>query len=274
MSSVPAAAVMKSTAWAVPIFWMVERGSTGSSATPVTTSCSGGDGDDVLDGGADDDELRGGKGFDYYLVGEGHDQIIDEDGEGMVLYKQLEDGKLKLLPVAGSFVRQSDGSFRFLGDASIKATHNSPLTLYLPGGATVVVQDHDNGDLGVNLVETIVTSTAYNEIATLVSVLTWLLHITSGAPTSIDAPSTADRIVAELPQSILATGSGRNGIYGLLHGGGGDDRIEANDDRDVLFGESGNDILIGSSGHGLIGNGSTALLDTPGADFLSGGARR
>lgn len=105
----------------------------------------GGGGNDLLDGGAGDDILEGGEGFDIYIVGQGKDKIIDSDGRGIVL-----DGSGEV--IAGQFVGQAGGTYTFVANSNITATQNSPLTITLPGGAQVVVENYDRSAVTLGIV--------------------------------------------------------------------------------------------------------------------------
>lgn len=108
----------------------------------------GNGGNDVLDGGTGNDIMYGGRGYDTYIIGEGIDQIIEEDGQG-----EVRDGNGRR--IAGQFVGQGGGTYTFVADRKVTATKNSPLTLYLPGGAQVIIENYDRaaGSFGIGLAD-------------------------------------------------------------------------------------------------------------------------
>ncbi|HYC44897.1 MAG TPA: hypothetical protein VED01_05370 [Burkholderiales bacterium] len=170
----------------------------------------GKDGNDTLIGGKGDDILLGGTGFDTYVIrpGDGNDRIIDDDGRGIVI-----DASGKT--ISGAFVRQGN-QYISVADPNISATVNSPLTLHLPDGSSVIVENFVNGGFGIQLLP---------------------------EPTQ---PSSAVTKQGTTGNDLLLAASGQD----VIEASSGDDFLTATTGNDVLRGGVGTDFLqIGSGSH-------------------------
>ncbi|MCI0401704.1 MAG: hypothetical protein L0Z68_10510, partial [Gammaproteobacteria bacterium] len=114
----------------------------------------GGSGIDTLDGGASDDILVGGTGKDVYILrtGGGNDRIYDEDGVGFITFIDNYNNQVTLSLTADAVPGEPNRwRSRYPGGGEIIYTMNSPLTIRLPDGTSIVVGDFSNGQLGIDL---------------------------------------------------------------------------------------------------------------------------
>jgi Ca2+-binding RTX toxin-like protein len=197
----------------------------------------GGEGADVLVGGLNDDTLKGGKGIDTYIVGQGKDTIIDEDGQGVIV-----DGAGHR--IAGLFLKKG-GQYVFTDDSTIVATKTAALTISLSNGATVVLNDFRQGQLGITLAEP------------------KQVKLQPAAPTTLVSGSEflADRLVAS-PGGATLEGKGGSDF---LIGGAGNDRLIGGDGNDWLSGNLGNNRMEA-------GAGADVIILGQGEDYADGGA--
>ncbi|MGR2691047.1 calcium-binding protein, partial [Pelomicrobium sp. P1] len=257
----------------------------------------GGAGEDTLVGGAGEDRLEGGAGFDTYVVGSGRDAIFDADGQGVV-----KDGAGRV--IAGTFVKQGT-QYVFLADAGITATRNSPLTITLSGGASVVIEDYEEGALGIHLregaqpSETVIAGdqdlAAPHDYLAGVPDATVGYHWKAGVGDDVVNPKSLadDRIEGNEGSDVLAGSNGNDELYGAdrvelvdflaqsqnaariegrgdwLSGGLGDDLLVGGHRDDVLMGGGGRDLLVGGGGDDVI-DGDDNFLPTR-SGFYDGG---
>ena len=186
----------------------------------------GGAGNDTLNGGAGNDTMVGGAGLDTYYV-DGNDRIIDSDGKGIILGK---DGKA----IAGAFIKQDDGSYQWAKDTQVTATKNSPLTIALPDGSTVVIEDYINeGDFGINLLDAPVDPTTTN------SIIGDLQPILSNGQLQYDSLG-----------NVITNSNQSPDREDMLYDSAGNDRIEAKGGNDTIWANNGgNDWLLGGTGN-------------------------
>lgn len=205
----------------------------------------GGAGNDTIYGGTGNDVMIGGQGIDTYIV-EGNDRIIDSDDKGIVRDKNGHE-------IAGIFIKQADRTYQWTNNTQVTATKNSPLTLYLPDGSTVVIENQaNNGDFGIHLLDTPtepqITNTIVGDLAPMD-----IDPITAGIQTGYDAlgnlitgpnsePNRADYLYDSAGNDRIE-GRGGNDVINAdkggndyLDGGLGDDIIQAGDGSDVLYG--------------------------------------
>jgi Ca2+-binding RTX toxin-like protein len=109
----------------------------------------GGSETDVLIGGPGTDQLRGGSGKDYYVLNPGEtgaDIIVDPDRDNVVLF----DGQVVAFGYKnGESWNSPDGKLTF--------TLNSPLTISDASGASVIIENWQDGDFGIYLKDALVT---------------------------------------------------------------------------------------------------------------------
>jgi hypothetical protein len=210
----------------------------------------GGEGKDTLIGGSGADRLVGGNGFDTYIV-EGNDRIIDSDGKGIVKDK---NGKV----ITGAFIKQADGSYKWVSNSQVTATKNSPLTLYLPDGSTVVIEDFaDNGDFGIHLLDVPDSPQTNNTIVGDLSPLDF----------DPDAEGIQSRI-DEWGNVITDPGNPDPNKEDILYDTTGNDRIEGKGGDDYIEAKRGGDEwLLGGDGSDIINS-----WNRTGTDIIEGGA--
>ncbi len=277
-------------------------------------SLAGGDGADILDGGTHDDrldgglladQLRGGSGYDTYVVraGEGKDTIVDSDARGRIDYI---DASGRTLAIAGVGLVDRAAANRWsvlVGrDVEVVATRNSPLTLTLPDGTQVVVDDDRAGALGLTLLADIPDQATTNTIAGDGNSDKRDTIIGTAVNDRIDAGADTDTVLGGLGADRIAGGAGRD----RLDGEAGDDIVEGGSEADIVEGGAGRDRLFadvassfdplvalraalassgtptGTQGDWLSGNddadllvgalGNDGLAGGPGTDILVGGA--
>ncbi|MEK6791441.1 MAG: calcium-binding protein, partial [Deltaproteobacteria bacterium] len=210
----------------------------------------GGAGNDTLNGGAGNDTMVGGAGLDTYYV-DGNDRIIDSDGKGIILGK---DGKA----IAGAFIKQDDGSYQWAKDTQVTATKNSPLTIALPDGSTVVIEDYINeGDFGINLLDAPVDPTTTN------SIIGDLQPILSNGQLQYDSLG-----------NVITNSNQSPDREDMLYDSAGNDRIEAKGGNDTIWANNGgNDWLLGGASNDAISAfaGNDVAEGNAGADVVFGG---
>ncbi|MGD8785416.1 MAG: calcium-binding protein, partial [Thioalkalispiraceae bacterium] len=236
----------------------------------------GGQGDDVIHGGANDDAddvLVGGAGDDYYVFdgNYGQDRIIDSGQNTLVI-----DGV-----VITRLIRQSAGVYTIPG-TNIEVTHHSPLTIFNGTGASVVIDNWQPGDFGIELIDGPAAPEAQS--------------ITLGAEDDYalirgNSAIGTDYVDLSSPIDTVYAGGGSDSIYIedlannpniTVYGGSGDDGLTVENRGPVspgslgasFFGESGNDYIDGSNSDDWIDGGADHdLVDAnAGDDVIVGGA--
>ncbi len=234
-------------------------------------SLSSGGGNDLLVGGAGDDVLDGGAGSDVYII-EGYDTIKDADGQGRI---QDKTGRV----ISGVIEKDASGNYVFLSDRSISVAKDANLTLTLADGTRVVIENFEDGDLGLYL--------ATEDAAPVDRTIIGDLH-----PLDFDPPNQdyrtddLDNVITDGTEEAgrddtLYDGEGNDLVQGLggndmlLATRGGNDLLEGGEGSDILYGGAGNDRLYADTEIDL----STAI--TQGnlqggtgqkGDWLNGGA--
>ncbi|MGH8625142.1 MAG: hypothetical protein ACREYC_07695, partial [Gammaproteobacteria bacterium] len=206
----------------------------------------GGAGNDILDGGAGDDILVGGAGTDTYVLraGGGNDRIYDEDGVGEIMFID-NNGNQVTLSLSANAVLGEPNTWRspYPGGGEITYTMNSPLTIHLPDGTSIVVEDFSNGQLGIDL--------------------------------RPEAPEARETVVGGVgdeflyPQSYEARHLGNAKVEGQA----GHDAISGTLGADSLDGGEGNDAISAGAGDDrIIGGAGNDVIDTgPGKDIVEAG---
>ncbi|MCC7114338.1 MAG: hypothetical protein IT520_08150 [Burkholderiales bacterium] len=211
----------------------------------------GGTHDDRLDGGRDNDTLRGDAGVDTYVVraGHGRDTISDSDGRGQIEYV---DNQGRATIVAGVGIADRTATNRWAmfvrGGTEFTATRNSPLTLTAPDGSQVVVSDHANGQLGINLLADIPDQATTHTITGDQNADRRDTLFGTGVNDLIDGGEDTDRLFGGFGADRLLGGAGR-------------DRLEGEEGEDVLEGGEGADILEGGEGRDRLFAATTATVD-------------
>ena len=116
------------------------------------------------------------------------------------------------------FVKQGS-QYVFVDDPNIVATRNSPLTITLENGARVVIENFDDGELGIKLTE-------------------------QPKPT-LTPPD--DTVIGTLNADDLFVPAGATAAY-LLSAGASSDLLRGGKGNDTLNGDAGNDYLVGGKG--------------------------
>ncbi|MGH8658773.1 MAG: calcium-binding protein [Gammaproteobacteria bacterium] len=205
----------------------------------------GGAGNDTLDGGAGDDMLVGGAGKDAYVLraGGGNDRIYDEDGVGDITFIDTNGNRVRPGPAIAVPGVPNTWSMPYPGGGQITYTMNSPLTIHLPDGTTVVVEDFSNGQLGIDL--------------------------------RPEAPEVRETVVGGVgdeflyPQSYEARHLGNAKVEGqaghdAISGTLGVDSLDGGDGNDAMSAGLGDDRIIGGAGNDVIDTG-------PGKDIVEAG---
>ncbi|MGF6228077.1 Ca2+-binding RTX toxin-like protein [Inquilinus ginsengisoli] len=181
-------------------------------------------GDDVLAGGGGNDTLYGRGGADVLDGGSGDDQIYGGDTD----QAQVQD-----------ILRGGDGDDALWDSGA----WNGGAPDRLDGGAGNDTADY-SGSFGLVVVD-LAAGTVNGQV---------LL-------TGIENVRGANHVTGDAGANIL---TGRDGYSTILHGGAGDDRLEAYNDSSSLYGEAGDDVLYLSQG-GVMDGGDG--IDT--ADYSS-----
>lgn len=213
----------------------------------------GGNGDDMLTGGKGDDTLIGGIGFDTYKFTTDDlastptdDVIIDEDGQGKILFNDLDIsgtgiGFDTIRDASLGTWETSDGKFRI----SWRDAEKTLVIFYKANGSRIIVQNWKNGDLGITL-------PGFDET-----------HPDDSAPLTSD-----DDVFGH------AGNNAGNDHFNALAGndgisaGAGDDIIDGGLGDDLIFGGSGNDRLLGGDGNDFIIDGSELVDLTDWSDVV------
>ncbi|MCF6323458.1 MAG: hypothetical protein L3J89_03895 [Gammaproteobacteria bacterium] len=242
----------------------------------------GGAGDDILIGGAGDnvaDVLEGGTGMDTYIFnsGDGSDLIRDTDGLGQIIY----DGNVLIggLESATANEYQND-------DGSLTYRLNGNFLQIIGVDGVVSVENFNNGDLGINLIETpepvattTITTFIGNEDALQIDGMTAsnfnadLAGADPLTPNQITLASNIDAVYAGDQNDFVNVLDIANNPGIQLYGGEGNDTLSASSQTDsavagaegaYLYGEGGNDTLFGDTE-------SRVIATWDGHDQLSGG---
>ncbi|TMV12683.1 FG-GAP repeat protein [Arenibacterium halophilum] len=208
-----------------------------------TDEIRGGTGNDQIDGGADDDTLYGDAGNDRILGGNGRDTVYMGDGADTFV-----DAKQK--GNAGSdSVYGGKGNDIFNGRGGHDTFHGEAGNDTLRGGAN---NDTLNGGVG----DDILNGGAGRDTA----------EFTGQSDISVDLRITGPQDTGQGMDTLISiehvtSGAGSD----LLHGDGGNNRLNSGNGADDLYGHNGNDTLIG-------GGGADTLFGGSGDDTLRGGA--
>ncbi|MGH9199475.1 MAG: calcium-binding protein, partial [Acidimicrobiia bacterium] len=196
-------------------------------------------------GGAGDDILVGGTGDDTYVVhAGGNERIYDDDGVGKIIFVDNNGNQVTLsLPANAVPDEPNTWSVPYPGGGTITYTMNSPLTIHLPDGSTMVVEDFSNGQLGIDL--------------------------------RPEAPEARETVVGGVgdeflyPQSYEARHLGNAKVEGqaghdALSGTLGVDSLDGGEGNDAMSAGLGDDRIIGGAGNDVIDTG-------PGKDMVEAG---
>ena len=180
----------------------------------------------------------------------------------------------------------------------VTATHNSPLTLHLADGSSVVIDGYtNNGDLGITLKDTptapIITYTITGDLVPtdfdpskagiqarhapgdLIGTAGPYEDIITGVATT----DSADHVISGALNDDIDTRGGDDWIEAgsdndYVNGGDGADLIEGGTQRDILMGEQGDDRLYADTQIATptaILNGNTDTASNQKGDWLAGG---
>jgi len=214
---------------------------------------TGGAGDDVLQGGKGDDVLQGGADSDLYVIrtGDGRDTILDHEGRNTIIYEDASGKRTPLAIPAFAVAGQANtwrGQLADGGDVTI--TRNSPLTATLPDGTQFIVEDFQDGDLGIYLEDGQDSPAAAREI------YGDLLPVFSSDPENpyfyddlgnvvvdagIQVQGNSDRLWGSEGNDFISTGMGADVVLAM----GGADRIQGDGTEDYLDGGDGDDVIEG-----------------------------
>ena len=219
----------------------------------LSTSLSGGLGDDILIGGAAADFLNGGAGDDTAAGNEGNDTINGGSGRDM-----LDGG-------AGDDTVSGQGGS---GDVLTGGSGNDQVN----GGAGIDTI-FETADVNFTLTA---TSLAGNGSDTLTSIERAIL-VGGDSDNLIDTSMFTGTGIEGV---LLLGGSGNDVLIGSPHidqlnGSAGDDTLLGANSRDTLRGGSGRDVLNGGGGNDLVvgqGGSGDVLTGGSGDDTLNGGA--
>jgi Ca2+-binding RTX toxin-like protein len=191
----------------------------------------GGDGDDLLDAGAGNDTLNGGIGKDTLLGGDGDDFLYGEDGADLLAGGSGGD------TISGGIGNDelyggtgNDGLYGNEGDDNLYGEEGND---YLNG---VEGNDLLKGGVGDDI---------------------------------LDGSSGNDTLLGEDGNDTLYAGYGAE----YLSGGAGNDYLQGGAENDLLYGDAGNDLLEGDDGDDNLygGDGGDSLTGDAGNDYLEGG---
>ena len=254
---------------------------------------SGREGDDVIIGGVGNDTLYGGDGYDTYIIN-GHDTIFDSDGKGVI-----KDNAGRV--IGGAIQKDANGNYVFVTDTTISVALDTNLILTLAGGASVVINNFKDGDLGLHLIDS-VSQTASETTRTIVGDYEWKdfdpdtdgiqehYDNLGNAIRDFDQPKVMDdELKGSVGNDLILSGAGDDLVYAkagddqidagagrdIVDGGAGNDVIQGGADGDILIGRDGNDRLYGDSEISVeqaIANGSRGIGTGYQGDWLAGGA--
>ncbi|CAG1009602.1 Bifunctional hemolysin/adenylate cyclase [Burkholderiales bacterium] len=203
----------------------------------------GGAADDLLDGGRGIDQLRGGEGFDTYRIrsGDGKDTILDSDARGRITQVDASGGTIAIAGVAMADRSAANRWSVLLGSGvDVVATRNSPLTLTMPDGTQVVVDDDREGALGITLLPDIPDQATTNTILGDRNADRRDTLAGTASNDLIDAGADTDAVLAGPGADRVKGGAGRD----RLDGEAGDDVLEGGSEADILEGGAGRDRLF------------------------------
>lgn len=208
----------------------------------------GGDGRDILVGGEGNDKLAGGEGFDTYIwnTGDGNDRIEDSDAQGVIKVNgQMLVGGVK--KTGQTDWTSSDGTIRY-------RMSGTDLIVELNGTQIMTVNENfQSGQFGIRLIDA----------GTLPAGLPTTSRTIEGDHELKDFnpdPEIVEWRADDLDNFLYDPGVPVP-YQDILRGSGGNDRIDAGELRDYLFGLGGDDVLVG-------GGGNDRLLGGDGNDFL------
>jgi VCBS repeat-containing protein len=199
----------------------------------------GNGGDDVLDGGSGNDFLDGGLGDDTYFTGSGNDTISDYSGNNTF---HLEAGK-NIVTVS------SGGSNRFI---FYRGSEGSRVYAKSGGDNTASFQEFD----AIKIHKTDIKEFEKIELnvhmkgANLVAELQG--KKTSDGSVDVVAPSIRTVNVKNVLGSAYNDKIDGNDEINILHGFGGDDLLQGEGGADILQGGTGSDTVIGGNGNDVI----------------------
>jgi Ca2+-binding RTX toxin-like protein len=206
----------------------------------------GGAGNDVLIGGTGRDELNGGEGLDTYdfvsadfANGDTRDVIIDADGTGRIRFNGLNiagsgAGNDTIQQISVSRWQTADGLFRIT--ITNAGPNQSLVFMHLATGSTIVIQNWEQGDLGITL----------------------------PVPAAPPEPAPITHQGTEYTDYIRVTGTPPASGF----------RVVGGDGNDMILGAPGTDVTVIEGGYGediINGNNGTAHIDGGlHNDFISG----
>jgi Ca2+-binding RTX toxin-like protein len=221
----------------------------------------GEEGDDFLVGGGGNDYLEGGRGFDIYAWddADGVDSILDVDGQGVLLHNGVA--------VSGGNgygygkYRSDDGFFEFLKQDG---------RLYVNG--SVIVEDFENGDLGILLndqliayapPENLITASKDKSVGTVGDDY-FLAGQLQTNPDGLPGGPLWGEVFNSLSGSDIVESTDNVGEFRVVFGGSGDDELHAiaapYRRSSYLIGEGGRDFIVGDIADDVIyGDGISGL---------------
>ena len=202
----------------------------------------GGDGNDTIDGGSGPDYLYGGAGTDTYnFTGSfGGDWVVDSDGQGSI--------KVDGLTLTGG-KKISDGFYSDAASGWFYTVAGTDLILAKDGSVNQIrVRDWSNGELGINLDETLVAPTTVGTYSGDFK----KKRDTTDPNQYVFAGTNYAQDGAEVNAEDVITGSG---AADKMQGGGGNDALAGMAGDDVIDGGNGDDLLLGGLGRDTITGG-------------------
>lgn len=187
----------------------------------------GGQGNDTLKANSGNDFLFGGEDDDTYLIsGNGNHHVIDNQGDNRLF---VNDQLISDVFGIGENTWKS-------ADGKITITHNSPYTITDGAGASVVLDEFEDGEFGIHLRDLPKDEPISNTVTGDPEA-----DNLSGSEENdlIQAQDGNDHVYADEGADNVRGGGGQDFVYG----GGGNDLIEGGLDADILAGETGDDRL-------------------------------
>ena len=276
----------------------------------------GGLGNDTLAGGTGSNTLDGGEGFDTYVITreefaqtaatpaekKTHNIIRDSDGQGKILFQDMDLGSLHWQ------LNKGTGKWSARGQEIALAQNGSDLLLQNKDGITVAtVSNFQNGHLGITLPgfsaqtdkpqsepaptpQPVQPEPVQPEPVQPQPVQPQPVQPQPVQPQPVQPQPVQPAPVQHAPatQTVIEGGSGnetlRADVSGsLIKARGGNDWVHGNAGSDTLIGGAGNDVLYGQAGHDELygedgddrlygGEGDDKLAGGRGNDYLAGGA--
>ncbi|MGH8579928.1 MAG: calcium-binding protein, partial [Gammaproteobacteria bacterium] len=176
-------------------------------------------------------------------AGGGNDRIYDEDGVGDITFIDTNGNRVRPGPANAVPGVPNTWSMPYPGGGTITYTMNSPLTIHLPDGTSIVVEDFSNGQLGIDL--------------------------------RPEAPEVRETVVGGVGDEFLYPQSYEARYLGnaKVEGQAGHDAISGTLGADSLDGGEGNDAMSAGLGDDrIIGGAGNDVIDTgPGKDMVEAG---